>query len=100
MQVDGTGTTRPTPTLTGAIRNAAQVTGASFEYLLAAAQVESGLNPNAAASTSSAGGLYQFIDQTWLGMVKEVGPSLGYGRFANAISKSSSGQYEVSDPSV
>jgi hypothetical protein len=100
MLVDGTGNSGTAPTVTGAIRNAAQATGTSFEYLLATAQVESGFNPNATTSTSSAGGLYQFIDQTWLGTLKDAGPSLGYSRFANAISKSSSGQYEVSDPSL
>jgi muramidase (phage lysozyme) len=100
MLVDGTGNSGAAPTVTGAIRNAAQTTGASFEYLLATAQVESGLNPNATAATSSAGGLYQFIDQTWLGTLKDAGPSLGYGQFADAISKSPSGQYEVSDPTM
>ena len=50
----------------GAIRDAAQTTGTSFEYLLTTAQIESNLNPAAQAATSSAKGLYQFIDQTWL----------------------------------
>ncbi len=50
----------------GAIRDAARTTGASFEYLLTTAQIESNLNPAAQAATSSASGLYQFIDQTWL----------------------------------
>ena len=44
----------------GAIRQASQATGASFNYLLATAQVESGLDPQAGASTSSARGLFQF----------------------------------------
>src|SRR5262249_36641537 len=55
------------PQITGAIRQAAQSTGISFEYLLTTAKIESNLNPSAQASTSSAKGLYQFIDQTWLG---------------------------------
>src|SRR6185437_7266020 len=49
-----------------AIKQAANATGASFEYLLATAKMESGFNPSARASTSSAHGLYQFIEQTWL----------------------------------
>ncbi|MGA9947681.1 MAG: transglycosylase SLT domain-containing protein, partial [Xanthobacteraceae bacterium] len=57
-------------TVTGAIRQAAQATGTSFQYLLATAQVESGLNPQAGAATSSARGLFQFIDQTWLATMK------------------------------
>jgi Transglycosylase SLT domain len=83
-----------------AIRQASQSTGASFNYLLATAQVESGLNPNAGASTSSARGLFQFIEQTWLATIKQAGNALGYGRFADAISQPAPGKYEVSDPSL
>jgi hypothetical protein len=86
--------------ITGAIKQAADATGASFEYLLSAAKMESNMNPTAAASTSSARGLYQFIEQTWLGTVKEAGPALGYGDYADAISKSSSGSYSVADPAM
>jgi hypothetical protein len=83
-----------------AIRKAARATGTSFDYLLATAKVESNLNPNAAAKTSSARGLFQFIDQTWLSTVKQAGPALGYGRYADAITLSPSGRYEVSDPAA
>ena len=84
----------------GSIKQAANATGTSFEYLLATAKMESDFNPSAGASTSSAHGLYQFIDQTWLGTVKEAGSQLGYGQYADAITKSSSGNYSVSDPSA
>ncbi|WP_213738341.1 transglycosylase SLT domain-containing protein [Bradyrhizobium sp. dw_411] len=84
----------------GAIKQAAGTTGASFEYLVATAKMESDFNPAAGASTSSAHGLYQFIDQTWLGTVKEAGAALGYGQYADAISKSSAGSYSVSDPTA
>jgi hypothetical protein len=86
------------PAVTGAIRQAARVTGADFRYLLAAAQVESNLNPNAQAPTSSAKGLFQFIEQTWLSTLKEQGGALGYAPYANAISRQASGQYTVGDP--
>ncbi len=86
--------------LAGTIRQAAAATGASFEYLVSAAKIESNLNPSAAASTSSARGLYQFIEQTWLGTVKEAGAAFGYGQYANAISKSASGHYYVDDPAA
>jgi hypothetical protein len=82
----------------GAIKQAASTTGTSFEYLLTTAKMESDFNPTAGASTSSAHGLFQFIDQTWLGTVKEAGAQLGYGQYADAITKSSSGSYSVSDP--
>lgn len=78
-------------TVTGAIRQAAKVTGANFQYLLAAAKVESNLDPSASAKSSSAGGLFQFIDQTWLGTLKQSGSSLGYGKYADAIQQTSSG---------
>src|SRR6266481_4632999 len=86
--------------IAGAIKQAANTTGTSFEYLLATAKIESDFNPTAGASTSSARGLYQFIDQTWLGTVKEAGPQLGYGKYADAITKSPSGSYSVSDPAA
>src|SRR5216683_1908780 len=81
--------------IAGAIKQAA-----SSEYLLATAKMESNFDPKASASTSSARGLFQFIDQTWLGTVKEAGSQLGYGQYADAISKSSSGSYSVSDPAA
>src|SRR5438046_8417028 len=86
--------------IAGAIKQAANTTGTSFEYLLATAKMESNFNPRARASTSSARGLHQFIDQTWLGTVKEAGAQLGYGKYADAISKSSSGTYYINDPSM
>ena len=97
MNVEPTGTN---PTVTGAIRQAARMTGADFKYLLATAQVESNLNPNAQAATSSARGLFQFTEQTWLTTLKEQGGPLGYGPYANAITRQPSGDYAVADPSM
>jgi hypothetical protein len=88
------------PAVAGAIRNAASATGANFEYLLATARVESGFNPSARAKTSSAQGLFQFIDRTWLSTLKQSGPNLGYGKYATAISQDENGQYSVSDPQM
>jgi len=99
MLVDSSNSTAGSA-VTGAIRQAAQATGTSFQYLLATAQVESGLDPRAGASTSSARGLFQFVEQTWLGTMKQSGAALGYGRYADAITKTASGRYEVSDPTL
>ena len=85
--------------IAGAIKQAASTTGTSFEYLLATAKMESNFNPTAGASTSSARGLFQFIDQTWLGTVKEAGSQLGYGKYADVITKDSSGGYSVGNAS-
>lgn len=86
--------------ITGVIRQAARAVGASFSYLLATAKVESNFNPNAKATTSSAQGLFQFIEQTWLNTMKEAGPALGYGRYADAIGKNPNGRMEVADPAM
>jgi hypothetical protein len=86
--------------IAGAIKQASDSTGASFEYLVAAAKIESNLQPTASASTSSARGLYQFIEQTWLGTVKQAGASFGYGQYADAITQQPSGAYTVSDPAL
>jgi len=99
MLVDSSGNAAGS-TVTGVIRQASAATGTSFNYLLATAQVESGLNPQAGAATSSARGLFQFIEQTWLGTIKQSGAQLGYGRYADAITKTSSGHYQVTDPAM
>ena len=84
----------------GAIRQAASSTGASFNYLLATAQIESNFNPAAQAATSSAKGLYQFIDQTWLATMKAAGRTLGFDRHAAAITRGEDGRFEVQDPTA
>jgi len=86
--------------VTGAIRQAARVTGADFQYLLATAKVESDLNPGLAARSSTATGVFQFIEQTWLATLKQAGPAFGYGHYADAISEPSSGYYAVEDAAL
>jgi soluble lytic murein transglycosylase-like protein len=61
----------------GAIARAAAATGTDFSYLMAQARIESGLNPNARAATSSAAGLYQFTGSTWLSMLDKHGAAYG-----------------------
>jgi hypothetical protein len=85
--------------ITSAIRSASQTTGTSFDYLLKTAARESALNPNAKASTSTARGLYQFIESTWLATLKEEGPRYGLGQYADAIERTPNGRYVVRDPS-
>lgn len=82
-----------------AIGQAAQSTGVNFSYLLAQAKSESGLNPNAKAGSSSATGLYQFLDQSWLGVVKQHGAEHGFGWAADAITAKRGGGYTV-DPTM
>lgn len=80
-----------------AIERASASTGADFDYLMRTAARESSMDPNAKARTSSAAGLFQFIDQTWLGMVKRHGEEHGLGALADQISQTRSGRYVVAD---
>jgi hypothetical protein len=78
-----------------ALKNAAAATGSDFHYLLGTAMRESSLKPNAQSSTSSASGLFQFVEQTWLGLVKEHGAQHGLGNYAAAINKDGDGRYRA-----
>jgi len=74
----------------GALQQAAAATGVDFSYLYANASAESGLNPTARASTSSASGLFQFTDATWLAMVQRHGDKHGLGWAAQALASGAS----------
>ncbi len=67
------------------IRKAATKTGVDFGYLMAQAAQESSFKPDAKAGTSSATGLYQFLDGTWLQMVRQHGAKHGVAEFAAQI---------------
>lgn len=81
-----------------ALSRAADATGVDFDVLYNMARRESSLDPNAKANTSSAAGLFQFIDQTWLGVVKKHGARHGLAEEAAAITRDASGKYVVNDP--
>ncbi|MDF2604534.1 lytic transglycosylase domain-containing protein [Sphingomonas sp.] len=83
-----------------AIQRAAAKTGIDFDYLLGQAKVESGFNASARARTSSASGLYQFIEQSWLAVVKNHGAEHGMGWAADGIQRNGSGRLTVSDPGL
>lgn len=83
-----------------AIQQAATRTGVDFDYLFGQARIESGFNPEARARTSSATGLFQFIDQTWLSTVHKHGADHGLGWAASAIKQGAGGRYYVSDPGM
>lgn len=82
------------------IARSAQRTNVDFNYLVAQAQIESGMRPDAQAKTSTATGLYQFVEQTWLGLVKEKGDDYGLGWAQNAITQNSNGHFSISDKSL
>jgi hypothetical protein len=84
--------------LASALTAAGERSGVDFNYLLQTAMRESSLNPQARASTSSAVGLFQFLEGTWLQVMKDQGPRLGYGAYASQIEVTGSGDYVVRDP--
>lgn len=84
--------------VSGALKKASEKTGVGFDYLYRVAMRESSLNPQARAKTSSAAGLFQFIEQTWLGAVKKYGAQYGLEADAAAISTNEKGRLFVSDP--
>jgi hypothetical protein len=84
-------------TVVAALQRASAATGTDFRYLLGTAMRESGLKPQAQSSTSSAAGLFQFVEQTWLGLVKEFGAKHGLGSYANAISRGADGHFRAGD---
>ncbi|MCA1910149.1 MAG: transglycosylase SLT domain-containing protein [Magnetospirillum sp.] len=79
------------------IREAAQATGIPFDYLLAQANTESRLDPDAASRRSSAMGLYQFTASTWLDMIKKHGADHGLGNYADAITTGKDGKLSVAN---
>lgn len=95
MAVDST--TQVPIRIESALKKAADATGVDFQYLIDTAKRESGFRPSVKASTSSASGLFQFIESTWLQMVKEKGPELGLGDVAQHITKTGRGKFEVAD---
>lgn len=86
----------PKPVI-NAVRNASASTGVDFAYLMEKAAAESSFQTKASAKTSSAQGLFQFIDSTWLEMVKAHGGKHGLDRYADAISRDKSGRLSVAD---
>jgi hypothetical protein len=82
-----------------AIRQASAATGVPFDYLATQAEQESGFKADARASTGTAAGLYQFIESTWLRMVRDHGEKHGLGELARSITASENGP-RVADPAV
>jgi len=78
-----------------AIARASQATGVDFQYLLAQAKLESSLDPTAKAPTSSAAGLYQFTNGTWLDTLGRHGAAHGLSWAGDAITSG-----KIADPAM
>lgn len=81
--------------ISNAIKKASGATGVDFSYLLKTAARESSFNKGAKAKTSSAAGLFQFIESTWLKTVKDVGDKFGLDKYTPHIHKTQNGRYYV-----
>ncbi|HMK68818.1 MAG TPA: transglycosylase SLT domain-containing protein, partial [Stellaceae bacterium] len=88
------------PSVARSIRQASTATNVDFGLLVAEAQQESGFDPHAKAPNSSATGLYQFIDGTWLQMVQRYGAKYGIGDLAQQVTLDGAGRPRVADPAV
>lgn len=82
-----------------AIARASAATGVNFDYLMAQARLESGLDPSARAGTSSAAGLYQFIGGTWLETLDRHAAAHGLDWAGAAITRSG-GKATIADPAL
>lgn len=78
------------------IVRAGRVVGADPTLLMAVADKESAFSTTVQAKTSSATGLYQFIEQTWLGVVYEFGARHGLANEARLIGRAGR-QFIVAD---
>ncbi len=72
------GTSKATGTL-GTIDEAADIVGVDKNALRRFASVESSLKTGASNGSSTAGGLFQFTDDTWNSMLEKHGAKYGYG---------------------
>jgi hypothetical protein len=93
---------RPLSTTPAAVIRAVQIAqqrlGADPDLLLAIASQESGFNPKARNRHSSARGLLQFTNVTWLTVIRDFGSQHGLRRYAAAIDTDRSGRMSVKTP--
>jgi hypothetical protein len=83
--------------LVEAVVRAARETGADPALLMAIADKESSFSTGVKAQTSSATGLFQFIDTTWFRVVHEFGAQHGLAREAAEIEETDD-KLSVADP--
>jgi soluble lytic murein transglycosylase-like protein len=98
MPIDGVnGAASVAARVAQALKSAGEATGVGFDLLYAVARRESALDPAAKAKTSSAAGLFQFVEQTWLAAVRRYGARHGLSEEAAAIAPGADGRLTVAD---
>ncbi|HEX7969002.1 MAG TPA: hypothetical protein VF502_12355 [Stellaceae bacterium] len=80
------------------IRQASRTTSVDFGRLMTQAKAESGFRVDAMTRRSSASGLFQFIDATWLTLVQHFGEKYGIGVLAQQIETDAQGRATVATP--
>jgi hypothetical protein len=85
--------------IVAALTRASNATGVDFHHLVDVARRESSFNPQARAPTSSAAGMFQFIESTWLEMIAKHGDKHGLGVEASRIDLSGP-RPRVADPAT
>lgn len=73
------------PSLIDNIYEASVTTQTDFELLIITAMIESDLGRVTKSSTSSARGIFQYIEPTWLVLIKRYGARIGQNNYADAI---------------
>jgi hypothetical protein len=85
-----------------AIRLGSIRTGVDFSFLMELASVESSFNPTARAARSTATGLFQFRDRTWLEAIQTFGADYGLNDYATRLELIEDAEHEqqpiVRDP--
>jgi len=85
------------PSIVHSIQRASQATSTDFGLLMAQAAQESSFQADAKSTSSSASGLYQFVDNTWLDMVRRFGAKYGIGNLAQSVAQDGAGKPVVAD---
>src|SRR5690349_23367425 len=90
---------RLSPEIMQSLKEASAKTGVDFDFLVAQATAESGLRGavHARQRHSSAAGLFQFNEQTWLEMVRQHGGKYGLGDVAARVTTLADGRLGTTD---
>lgn len=81
-----------------AIHEATRAVGVDKGYLTVVAARESGFDPDKRAQRTTATGLYQFTDDTWLRVVKLFGAKYGLASYAQQIILGQNGEISMPHP--
>lgn len=90
------------PDIVDSIKVASRATGVDFNFLVAQASVESGFQGDVRSHSrhSTAAGLFQFTNQTWLQMMREHGAKYGHADWAQSVVVQANGHLGADDPAT